>query len=323
MQLLFSGAIPTPSEPRGVKALLGIIDPETGEILHSCEYVTPPELKGHGHKMQFTGFTTIEGRIYVCSHVEIVVFDGWPPGEPSRRITLPSFNDLHHCIPWKGGLAVANTGLETVDLISFEGELLHRWDVLSPEDRSASPIDPDLDYRTLDDTKPHYAHPNHLFRVGDSLWVTQLRTSNAVCVDGREGEIEIEAGMPHDGTAIDGRLAFTTTNGYAVFADPASREVVAVHDLKAMLGAPDLAGWCRGICPDPEHRDCVYVAFTRSRQTRWHEFSFRVRHGYDRPPTRIGRFDLASGEARGCVEVTEDLSLVIFQLQALPEPLWV
>jgi hypothetical protein len=66
----------------------------------------------------------------------------------------------------------------------------------------------------------------------------------------------------------------------------------------------------------------VYVAFTRPRQTRWHEFGFRVRHGYVRPPTRIGHFDLASGEARGSVEVTEDQSLVIFQLQALPERLW-
>ena len=304
-------------------ALLGIIDPETGEILHSCEYMTPPWLKGEGHKMQFTGFTMVDDEIYVCSHVEIVVFDGWPPREPKRRITLPSFNDLHHCIPWRGGLAVANTGLETVDLISFEGELLQRWDVLSPSDRGSSPIDPEVDYRKFEDTKPHYAHPNHLFRIDDSLWVTQLRTSNAICVDGGRGEIRIEAGMPHDGTPIGGRLAFTTTNGKAVFVDPDSKQALEVYDLKTMLGAPEEAGWCRGICEDPEHEGSYYVAFTRSRRTRWREFGFRVKHGYDRPPTRIGHFDFATGEARGTVEVVEDQSLVIFQLQALPEPLWV
>ena len=269
MQLLFSGSIPTPSEPRGVTAVLGIIDPGTGEILHLCEYVTSPSLKGRGHKMQFTGFTWVGSEIYVCSHVEILVFDGWPPDEPVRRITLPSFNDLHHCIPWRGGLAIANTGLETVDLISFEGELLHRWDVLDPADRDASRIDLDLDYRTLDDTKPHYAHPNHLFPIDDSLWVTQLRTSKVTCIDGGSGEIRIEAGMPHDGSPINGRIAFTTTNGKAVFVDPDFKQVLEVHDLKAMLDAPDLAGWCRGICEDPAHEGSVYVAFTRPRQTRW------------------------------------------------------
>lgn len=323
MQLLFSGAIPNSTEPRGVTALLGILDPRSGEILHSCTYETPAEMRAPGQKMQFTGFSMGDTEIHVCSHVEIVVFDEWPPLQPARRITLPSFNDLHHCLPWDGGLAIANTGLETVDLISPDGELRERWDVLEPEHRSLGPIDPSFDYRTLPDTKPHFAHPNHLFQIGDALWVTQLRTSSARCVVDGSKRIEIEAGMPHDGRDIGGRLAFTTTNGHAVFADPASGETLAAHDLKELMEAPELAGWCRGICEDPSDEGSVYVAFTRPRQTRWHEFSFRVRHGYDRPPTRICHFDLKRQRLRSCVEVTDELSLVLFQLEALPERLWV
>ena len=146
MQLLFSGAIPGPKEVRGVTAVLGIVDAETGEVLHLCAYGTPPELRAPKQKMQFTGYCMTEGRIYVCSHTEIVRFDDWPPSEPAGRITLPGFNDLHHCIPWNGGLAVANTGLETVDHVSLDGDLLQRWDLLDghPEARR---IDPDLDYR--------------------------------------------------------------------------------------------------------------------------------------------------------------------------------
>ncbi len=323
MQILFSGAVPTAREPRGVKGLLAVLDPDSGEMAHRCEYTTPAELQAPRQKMQLTGYSFIEDRLYVCSHTEIVVFDEWPPRAPVNRLSLPSFNDLHHCIPWEGGLAVANTGLETVDLISFEGELMQRWDVLSPEERARSPIDETLDYRRLPDTKPHYAHPNHLFVLDGVLWVTKLRTSRASCVTGSLSDIVIEAGMPHDGTPVAGRLTFTTTNGRVVRVDPATRGLVDCHDLKDMMSGPDLLGWCRGVCPDPRAEDSLYVAFSRSRRTRWKEFGFRVKQGYEPPPSQICRYDLAAGEMTGQFEVVPEESLVLFQLMALPERLWV
>ena len=85
---------------------------------------------------------------------EILGFDSWPPREPSARITLPGFNDLHHCLPWQGGLAVANTGLECVDSIDFDGGLRERWDLLAGQP-GAREIDPERDYRRVTDTKPH------------------------------------------------------------------------------------------------------------------------------------------------------------------------
>lgn len=326
MQLLLSGSIPSTSEPRGATALLAIVDPTSGEILHRCEYQTPREIRAPEQKMQFTGFNRAGNSLYVCSHTEVVVFDEWPPRRPAGRISIPGFNDLHHCLPWGGGLAIANTGLETVDLVSFDGELLERWDVLSAADRALAPIEPGRDYRTLNDTKPHYAHPNHLFSIDGELWVTQLRTRRASPVEGGAGEapIPIASGMPHDGSPIAGRLAFTTVNGGVVLVDPERREVVAEHDLKALDGSPEHAGWCRGMCGDPERAQGVFVAFTRPRKTRWTEFRFRVRHGYGHPPSRICRYDLGAGELRGCSEMSDGgRHLVIFQLEALPRELWV
>ena len=186
MQILFSGAIPGPKEIRGVTAVLGVVDAESGEILHLCEYGTPSELRAPGQKMQFTGFCMADGRIYACSHNEIVRFDEWPPSRPAARISIPGFNDLHHCIPWDGGLAVANTGLETVDHMSLDGELLHRWDLLEglPDARR---IDPELDYRRIPDTKPHVLHPNHLWARDGELWATGLKVPGAVQVGGTAG----------------------------------------------------------------------------------------------------------------------------------------
>ena len=150
--------------------------------------------------------------------------------EPAARITIPGFNDLHHCIPWDGGLAVANTGLETVDHVSLDGDLLHRWDLLDshPEARR---IDPDLDYRRIPDTKPHRLHPNHLWVRDGELWVTGLKVPGAVRVTGDRRQITFETGRPHDGPHdgryIRGQLAFTTVRGFVVLVDPDSLEVVA------------------------------------------------------------------------------------------------
>jgi hypothetical protein len=78
-----------------------------------------------------------------------------PSREEVRGVTaVLGIHDLHHCLPWEGGLAVANTGLETVDHVSLDGDLLHRWDLLDAQPR-ARRIDPDLDYRRIADRKPH------------------------------------------------------------------------------------------------------------------------------------------------------------------------
>jgi hypothetical protein len=326
MQLLFSGAIPTPQQIRGVTAVLGIVDAETGEILHLCEYRTPPGLQAPQQKMQFTGYCMIDSQLYVCSHTEIVRFDDWPPSEPAGRISIPGFNDLHHCIPWEGGLAVANTGLETVDHVSLDGDLLQRWDLLDGYS-DVRRIDPGFDYRRIPDTKPHHIHPNHLWIRHGELWVTGLKARGAVRVTGDGRKVTFETGRPqdgpHDGRYIGGQLALTTVRGFVVLVDPDSLEVVASHDLEPMTPGIKTLGWCRGLCEDPRDPKRFFVAFTILRGSPWRDYGFRIKHGHKKMPSRIALYDVERAEMVESFLITESQSLVLFQLDLLPENLWV
>jgi hypothetical protein len=322
MQLLFSGAIPGREEIRGVTAVLGILDAEAGEILHLCEYKTPAELHRARQKVQFTGYCMSDGEIYACSHTEIVRFADWPPSKPAGRISIPGFNDLHHCLPWDGGLAVANTGLETVDHVSFDGELIQRWDLLEG-DPGARRIDPDLDYRQIPDTKPHRVHPNHLWVRDGELWVTGLKAGGAVRVTGDRRRVTFEAGRPHDGCYIGGRLAFTTVNGRVVLVDSDSLEVVADHDLTQMTPGARTLGWCRGICEDPRDPNRYFVGFSSIRESPWRDYGFRIKHGHRRVPSRIALYDVERAELVESFPVSVGESLILFQIASLPEAMWV
>jgi hypothetical protein len=324
MQLLFSGAIASRTNVRGAMAVMGIIDGENGEILHQCEYATPPELRAPGQKMQFTGYSLTGDRTYVCSHTEIVCFEDWPPSEPAGRISIPGFNDLHHCIPWKDGLAVVNTGLETVDHVSLEGELLERRDLLDGYD-GARTIDPNTDYRRFEDTKPHRVHANHLWVRRGELWSTQLITKRAICLTDDRAAIRFDAGRPHDGRYIRDRLVFTAVEGFVMEVDPVSLELVASHDLNLMTPDFERLGWCRGICEDPRAPDRFFVGFTFPRASRWRDYGFRIKFGHSPPPSRIELYDVGRGELVERFEMTPPQSpgYVLFQLDALPEHLWV
>ncbi len=315
MQILFSGAIPSPEHQRGAIGLLGIFDVERREVVHTCRWSPPDELRAPGQKVQLTGFTWLDGSLYVCTHNAIVVYDDWPPRKPARVLSLPSWNDLHHCIPWKGGLAVANTGLESVDWISTEGELGSRIDVLDGVE-GARTIDPDRDLRRIPDTKPHLRHPNHLFERGGELWVTQLETQDAVCVSADAAPLTFPEGLPHDGTRIGSRNVFTTVTGHLVRvgADPEDRSSTALAPFDPHY---EELGWCRGVCADPDGADRYWVGFSMVRRPRWRQVGYVVKHRHGAPPSRICRFDLAEGRRIDAVQLGPDRGYVLFQLEAL------
>jgi hypothetical protein len=322
VQILFSGAAPGAADERGVAGVLGILDVESGRIVHRTEYTPPAGLYGAPQKLQFTGFCFAGGRLWVCSFGEILGFDDWPPREPCARITLPGFNDLHHCLPWQGGLAVANTGLETVDWIDFDGQLRERWDLLAAE-AGARSIDPTCDYRRVADTKPHRRHVNHLFAVDDVLWVTQLRSSNAVPVSAAGPGIAFEAGMPHDGRWIDGSLVFTTTNGHLVWVDPRRRRIERSVALAPLTPDLEQLGWCRGVCGDPAALGRCFVAFSGLRRSRWKEFGYWIRWRHALAPSRIALYDIEAGVLVASWLVGEGKGDVLFQLEALAPERWV
>jgi hypothetical protein len=305
-----------------VAGVLGILDVSNGQVVHRAEYTAPAGLYAGPQKLQFTGFCFAGGSLWVCSFGEILGFDSWPPREPSARISLPGFNDLHHCLPWQGGLAVANTGLETVDWVDFDGSLRERWDLLAGESDARS-LDPACDYRRVSDTKPHRRHVNHLFTVDDVLWATQLRTANAVPVSAAGPGIEIAAGMPHDGHWIGDRLVFTTTNGHLVWADPRQRRTERSVSLVELTPDLEQLGWCRGVCGDPAAPGCVFVAFSGLRRSRWKEFGYWIRWRHALEPSRIAHYDIEARRLMGSWPIGEGKGDVLFQLEALAPERWV
>jgi hypothetical protein len=319
VQILFSAALPGPDEDRGVTAMLGILDADAGTVLHRCEYRTEAPWITPDHKMQFTGYCFSRAGLFACSHTEIVGFPDWPPSRPEVRISIPGFNDLHHCIEWEGGLAVVNTGLETIDEVSFDGELVHRWDLLGGRDARA--IDPERDYRALPDTKPHVLHANHVFIRDGELWVTELLSRRAASVGEPRRAIVIEPGMPHDGRPLAGRPVFTTVNGWLVEVDPAGSGTIA-HDLRAMTPGAKTLGWCRGVCADASRPERMFVGFTTPRRSRWREYAFKAKYGHTPPMSRIALYDLAARRLVREFDVGHPRA-VIFQLDLLPRERWI
>jgi len=315
MQILFSGAIPNREHQRGATALLGIFDVERGEIVHRTLHHPPPELHAPGQKVQFTGFCFLEDRLWVCTHNSIEVFEDWPPREPTRRLSLPSFNDLHHCAPWQGGLAVANTGLETVDWITLDGQLKERWDMLAGI-AGARRIDPDADLRLVPDTKPHLRHPNHVFDSEGRLWVTRLESRDAICLSEPGLRIAFSQGMPHDGSRIGDDLVFTTVNGFVIRIDPRDERPRRTWDLSRFEDRSEL-GWCRGVCGDPANPEGLFVSFSMVRRPRWREVGYRLKHLHRAPPSRLCRYDLREGSLVSSWQLGEHKGFVLFQLHPL------
>jgi hypothetical protein len=318
MQILFSGAIPDETDHRGVTAVIGVLDLERGRILHRFDYVPPPEIRAVGQKVQFTGYCFRSGSLWVCSHNEIVRFDEWPPTRIAGRVANPGFNDLHHCNTWRDAIAVANTGLETVDVVSTDGRLLERFDLLRGLD-GARRIDPELAYGKLPDTKPHVRHVNHVFELDGELWATQLQAQNAVCLTAPRSPIEIKVGMPHDGRRIGDSIVFTTTNGHLAFASVEAPHPVRDYDLLDMTPGLRQLGWCRGVCRDLRDPDRFVVAFSTVRNSHWKEFTHWIKHGHEIPTSRVCLYDLKQRRLLKTIDMSErGRGLILFQVDPVP-----
>lgn len=315
MQLLISGSEVDPDTTLQNLGVLMVLDTESNEILHSTTYY--PDETVEGEKIEMTGYCWIGDVLYVCSHKEISVYEDWPPTNPSRMISIPGFNDLHDCYDWHGHLAVANTGLETVDIVSIDGQLLERYDMLRDEPKART-IDENCDYRLIPDTKPHLRHPNHIFELDGKLWTSQLRTSDAVQVDDLSNRLEMGAGMPHDGTVFDNQLVFTITSGQLVFFDLNKEMTRRIVDMNPLVPELDQLGWCRGVTRVPDNPDLWIVGFSSLRRSKWKEFGYWIKHGHTQPISRVAIFDLNEGRQLSTHSFGEDTGFQIYQIEVLP-----
>eukprot|EP00040_Diaphanoeca_grandis_P017728 m.92959 g.92959 ORF g.92959 m.92959 type:complete len:418 (-) comp26588_c0_seq3:266-1519(-) len=139
---------------------------------HPPQIVVPPNACSlHVKNKGLAGSSWYNGELWACFPNTIVAFSQptasmrlW---KQVRVIDNDYFNDLHHLSVGPKGLVVANTGLETIDVVSFEGVLLHRISLI-PQDltqlRLTSSRTSGEDFR-IHNTKipiPHQKHVNHI-----------------------------------------------------------------------------------------------------------------------------------------------------------------
>ena len=266
------------------------VDPPTGRAKIVHEYVTPPEARPDEEPTILFKCGTIEGHtLYLCTQTEIVVLS-LPSFTLESYVSHPCFNDLHHVRPTpKGTLLAANSGLDMVVEVTRSGEIVREWSVVDED--TWERFSRDVDYRKVRSTKPHKAHPNYIFYVGDDIWVTRFEQGDAVCLTQPNKGIHIADERIHDGVVHGARIYFTAVDGKVVVVDRATLSLVEVIDLNPMHGEGELMGWCRGIAFDDDNR--LWVGFSRLRPTQFRDNVAWVKKGFKRmKPTHLACFDL-------------------------------
>ena len=264
------------------------------------EYVSPPNVcPVVDPAILFKSGTLVGDLLYTTTQTEVLVYRV-PSFERVAYVSLPMFNDVHHVRPTPdGNLLVANTGLDNVVEVTWAGELVRIWNVLG-EDPWAR-FDPATDYRLVKTTKPHLAHPNHVFYIGEEPWATRFQQKDAISLLDPDRRIDIGLERVHDGLVHDGRVYFTTVDGHVAIADTDSLDMIEVLDLTKAHADDMLLGWARGVYVDD---DQLWVGFSRIRPTKFRENVGWVLRGLKRDfGTHVGCYDLRTGKSVAQINV--------------------
>ncbi len=275
-------------------ALILRLDTETGDVETCVEYKSPPEARPNDlSSNSFKAATLVGDLLYTCTYTEVIIYRV-PSFERVAYISLPLFNDLHHVMPSSdGNLLVASTGLDMVIKLTTDGTVIDYWSVVGEDPWSR--FSRTADYRKVESTKPHKAHPNFVFELDGKVWATRLRQRDAICLEDPTKRIDIAVMSPHDGVQWGRSIYFTTVDGRIVLANPSTLKVEEIVDLKEIDGKESLLGWCRSLMPISETR--LWVGFSRVRKTNIKENILWVknifREGMNIKPTHISLYDIA------------------------------
>jgi hypothetical protein len=273
------------------RGLILRVDPATGAVDPVFTYTSPEDAVAEDGAVSLQASSLHNGRLYTCTETEVMIY-ALPAFEQLAYVSLPCFNDVHHVRPSeRGNILVANAGLELVLELTEDGEIVEAFNVLGEDPWAA--YDPKVDYRKIS-TKPHRAHPNYVFQLGDEPWATRFEQGDAVSLLDTSRRIEISSERIHDGLLHDGRLYFTTVDGTIVVVDAETLRTVERIDLTTFHDDRALLGWCRGVHVDG---GLLWVGFSRIRPTRFRaNVAWAARGFRHSKPTHIACYDLARRE---------------------------
>jgi len=314
-------------EPRGLsaggrdwyrfkRAIILAVDLESGDAQLVAEHVTPADrCAPDDPAILFKSSSIRDDRLYACTQTEILVYQ-LPDFRLVEYLSLPFFNDLHHVIATDAGtLLVAISGLDLIVELALDGTVLREWSALPDEDPWGR-FSRSIDYRVVASTKPHHAHPNHVFLLDGEPWATRFEQRDAICLVRPDQRIDIGIERPHDGLTHGDSIYFTTVNSRVVVADRSDHKVKDIKDLTSAHPRDHLLGWCRGILVDGR---TAWVGFSRVRPTKSRENVGFVLRGFRRDfGTRIDLYDLESTECLRQINL-EDAGLgAVFSILRAP-----
>ncbi len=279
------------------KGLILKVSPQQNTAQTCVKYVSPPEvLPNTNPSISFTAGTMEQNLLYVGTNTEMLVFS-LPHFQRLGYVTLPCFNDIHHVRPSKSGnFLIVNTGLDMVLEVSSMGEIKKEWSVTGMDQWKKFTMA--MDYRKVATTKPHQAHPNYCFQLGEDLWVTRCLQKDAICLTKPGQKIDIGGDLIHDGIVAGKFIYFTQVTGKVVLVDRNTLKVTQVVDLNNITSSGKQLGWCRGIKVMDDDNDKVIVGFTRIRPAKKLQANGTMKWEgqYGTMPTRIACYNLRLGK---------------------------
>jgi hypothetical protein len=267
------------------------IRPSTEDWRECVSYISPPDVCAPENSAITFQAGTIQDRVlYVCTQTEVLIYK-LPAFEQIDYLSMPFFNDLHHVHPTPTGtLLIANAGLEMVLEMTLAGEVCNVWNVLGEEPWQLSS---ETDFRKVN-TKPHRSHPNYLFYIDSEPWATRFHQGDAISLRQPDKRIEISNERIHDGVVHNGKIYFTSVNGWIYVANSSTLMIDEAINLNDINPEETLLGWCRSLFVDG---DKLWVGFSRIRPTKWRENVTWLMRGFKSvKPTHIACYDLAKRE---------------------------
>lgn len=271
------------------------LDTGKGTFQEVLEYRSRPEHRPvELPEVRFTA-THLSGReLLAPTSTELVYMDvgAWTP---SRIVSAPCFNDVHHARPVEREVLVANTGLDEVVVIDAASGDVNRRIYLG-HTPFAERFEDGVDYRRVNHTGRHEVHPNHIGVLNDVVYVTGGFEGSVIPLADPAARFRISERVIHDGIPHRGALWFTSVDGWLIEVDPRGAQVRRRLDLNAMDGSGSALGWCRGLCIDG---DLAFVGFssirptTNQRLVSW--VNEKINRGEQPRRSRVATFDLRQG----------------------------
>jgi len=272
-----------------------LVDPTNQQMINQHFYSSPAQYRPDqsNSSVLFKSGSILNDRLYVCTQTEVLIYR-LPDFALEYHLSLPSFNDVHHVVPTeRDTILVVSTGLDLVQEITPDGELVNEWFTIAQSNWEH--FSKSTDYRKVLSTKPHASHPNFVFEYQDAIWVTRFEQKDAICLTDT-GQIDIGIERPHDGFVFGNRCYFTTVDGHIVVADLTTGGIVDRYDLHQFETNSSILGWCRGLHVLDEEN--LIVGFSRIRPTKFHSNLLWLKkqlrnETYDSGrPTRIAQYNL-------------------------------